>query len=91
MVMAWLFLMYIHMTTTTNNKPIIIMDNKTHHSEAEASAHHCPKDPDPKFNPEVQPAAAGPAGTAQRAGLSSLIDMATVTLSGEEQNLQVLS
>ena len=50
------------------------MDNKTHHSEAEASAHHCLKDPDPKFNPEVQPAAHGLAGKAQRAGPSSLID-----------------
>ena len=68
------YLCTFYMTTTTSNKPIIIMDTKTHHSEAEASAHHCPKDPDPKFNPEVQPAAAGPAGTAQRAGLSSLID-----------------
>ena len=57
---------------TTSNKTIIIMDNKTHHSEAEASAHHCPKDPDPKFNPEVQPA--GPAGTAQATGSSSLIN-----------------
>ena len=59
---------------TTSNKTIIIMDNKTHHSEAEASAHHCLKDPDPKLNPEVEPAAHGPAGTAKSAGPSSLID-----------------